>query len=209
MGGSPAERGCSVTLGLASIALGVLLLVSRYVDLGFWDFFVVVPWELAWPLFIVVPGGVMLLFGLLGRGETAGLAIPGSIVTTVGLILWFQALTGTWETWSYAWALIPAALGIGMIVLAVRTDNPSLRTVGQVFAAASLIGFVGLAFLFEVVIGIGGLFDAQGRRVVLAVLVIIGGLFLVFIPRRRTPVATPPPPVEAPQEEPPGTPTSE
>ncbi len=68
-----------------------------------------------WPLFIVGLGGLFLIGALLGSPE---LAIPGSIVTGLGLIFYYQTLTGNWASWAYMWALIPGFVGLGMFITA-------------------------------------------------------------------------------------------
>ena len=53
-----------------------------------------------------------------------GLAIPGAILAMIGFVLWYQASTGLYATWAYAWALVvPTGVGLGMLLygLAHRT----------------------------------------------------------------------------------------
>jgi len=58
-------------------------------------------------MFVIVPGVALLVLGLAVPSEGGlGMAIPGGIVLTVGLILAFQDSTGTYASWSYAWALV-------------------------------------------------------------------------------------------------------
>ena len=196
---SPAGRGCGVVAGLTLIVLGGLFLAAQYVDFGLWGWVSELPWDYAWTAFVIVPGAVMLLFGALGTRETAGLAVPGAIVTTIGLILLFAAWTGRWQVWSYAWALIPAAVGLGLTILALRTGGDSLRRVGNALLGVGLVVFVVMAFFFEVVVGIGGVFTEEARRAVFPTLVILAGLFIVFSSMRRksrdvSPKAPPGPP---------------
>jgi hypothetical protein len=87
--------------------------------------------EAGWPFFVVIPGALLLLSGFVVTPPRGlGLAIAGSIVTTVGLILLFQNTTGLWETWAYAWALIPTAAGLGMLAYGTFADQPPARSVG-------------------------------------------------------------------------------
>lgn len=65
-----------------------------------------------WPWIIMGVGAVFLLFAVLTR--TGGLAVPGSIVGGIGAILFYQNLTGNWDSWAYMWALIPGFVGIGI-----------------------------------------------------------------------------------------------
>ena len=80
----------------------------------------------AWPLFIIVPGLILLAASFAAGGEAGGgLAITGSIVTTVGLILAVQEATGLYATWAYAWALVaPGSVGVGMLLFGSFTGRP-------------------------------------------------------------------------------------
>jgi hypothetical protein len=66
-----------------------------------------------WPLIIVAVGALFLFSALIGA---PGLAIPGSIITGIGCLLLYQNLNDAWESWAYAWALIPGFVGIGIII---------------------------------------------------------------------------------------------
>lgn len=70
--------------------------------------------EQQWPLIIVAIGALFLLAALLG---TPRLAVPGSIITGIGLLLYYQNLNDAWETWSFAWTLIPGFVGVGTILM--------------------------------------------------------------------------------------------
>src|SRR3970282_1371398 len=52
------------------------------------------------------------------RHALAGFVIPGVILLVLGLILTYQVITGDWESWAYAWALIPGSEGAGLWVVA-------------------------------------------------------------------------------------------
>lgn len=101
-----------------SSLLGGLLLIL----LGFWFLAVqFVPglktWlgiEVTWPLLVVGVGALLLLIGLVTA--TPPLAVPAFIVGGIGLLLYWQTATGGWATWSYAWALIPSFVGLGVLV---------------------------------------------------------------------------------------------
>ncbi len=112
---------------------------------------------LLWPLFILVPGLVMLSLAFRGgRTGAAGMSIPGMIVTGTGALLFIQNLTGYWESWAYVWTLYGVFLGMGLMLMGQRLEDSSLHQIGRHFVNFSLIAFAGFAFLFEIVIGIGG-----------------------------------------------------
>ena len=104
--------------------------------------------EIGWPFFVVIPGALLLLSAfLVTRPRGLGFAIAGSIVTTVGLILLVQNMTGLWETWAYAWALIPTAAGLGMLAYGLFADQAAVQWVGLRLAGIGAVLFlVGMWF---------------------------------------------------------------
>jgi hypothetical protein len=67
---------------------------------------------LDWPLIVIGVGAFLFLFGLLVGAP--GMAVPASIVAGIGGILMWQNATGEWESWAYAWTLIPGFVGVGI-----------------------------------------------------------------------------------------------
>ena len=92
--------------GIILILLGLLFLASELFPqtFTFWD----------WPFIIIGLGGVFLIWAILAG--TGGLAVPGTILAGIGGILYYQSVTGDWESWSYIWALIPGFVGLGVII---------------------------------------------------------------------------------------------
>lgn len=166
-----------IVIGGTVLLVGLLLLAAQVVDL-----------DLArlWPFFVILPGVMVLLGGLTAGAGGGGVAaiIVGSQMTGVGLLLLFQSLTGLWQTWAYAWALVwPGSIGAGLMVRGGLTGDTGMTRSG---ATLALIGaglfIVGLAF-FEGLLGISG--SALGRLGDMALpgLLIVVGLAVVL--RRR------------------------
>ena len=44
------------------------------------------------------------------------MAVPACIVGGIGGLLYWQNATGNWESWAYAWALIPGFVGVGVVL---------------------------------------------------------------------------------------------
>ena len=131
-----------------------------------------------WPLFILVPGLIFLAVAAFGRPGAAGLFIPGSVLTTLGLLFFVQVATDHFESWAYAWALIWGAVGVGLLLHGWRTDNSRLAEQGRrlagIAAAAFLIGFIFFeGFIF------GDLLGSWLFRVGLPVVFIAAGAFLL------------------------------
>jgi hypothetical protein len=112
----PRTRGAAVG-GVLLILLGAcLLLVQVNPD---WRGLLGLEWS--WPLIVVAVGIGLFLMGLI-TGAPA-MAIPACIVAGIGGILYWQNITGNWLSWTYAWALIPGFVGIGMIVAAILGEG--------------------------------------------------------------------------------------
>ena len=132
-----------------------------------------------WPLFILVPGLIFLAVAAFGPSGTASLFIPGSILTTLGLLFFVQVATDHFESWAYAWALIWGAVGVGLLLQGWRTDNSRLTSQGRrlvgLAAAAFLVGFVFFeGFIF------GDFADSWLFRVGLPFIFIGAGAFLLL-----------------------------
>lgn len=169
----------SLAVGGGLIALGALFLLGAVFRINVWG--------ALWPFFIIVPG-LLFFVGMFALGKPgAPLAVPGSIVTMVGLILFFQNLTGLWSTWAYAWALIfPTAVGTGIAIAGLWSDDTSAVRVGTVMAGIGLAILLFFAFFFEVILNLNGLRSGVFGSIMIPLLIIGAGLvFLVFALRPR------------------------
>jgi hypothetical protein len=113
--------------------------------------------DAGWPFFVIIPGVVMLIASLVRTPpHGVGLAIAGSIVTTVGAVLFYQQATGNWESWAYAWALVgPGAAGLGMAVYGLIFGQRDLLAAGaRLIAIAAAIFAVGYWY-FETIFATG------------------------------------------------------
>lgn len=178
-------------IGAVLVILGLLFFAQQFINVDLGDYL--------WPFFIIVPGLLFFVAMVAGGRSAGGLAIPGSIITMVGLILLGQNLTGWWQSWAYAWALIfPTAVGLGMLIQGWWSGEPHLFQTGLRFVAVGLGLFAVFAIFFELVLGIGG-FGGLGS-VLFPLLLIVAGVFLLFGRRLfgGPPTASPPPPFTAP-----------
>ncbi|HEX6292227.1 MAG TPA: hypothetical protein VFZ66_23765 [Herpetosiphonaceae bacterium] len=166
-------------VGAILVVLGGLFLVAQLFDLNIWG--------VAWPFFVILPGLLCFVAMFLGGRSAGPLAIPGSIITTVGLILLYQTITNHFESWAYAWTLIPTAVGVGMLIDGSIRDLPKSIEGGKGLVRVGLIMFlVGITF-FELVIDISGRTNSLLRGIVGPLLLIAGGIYLFF--RRARPAA--------------------
>lgn len=166
-------RTFEIAAGIALVLLGGVFLALQYVETDILD--------LAWPLFVIVPG--LLLFVLMfAVGPQSGfLAIPASLITASGLILLVTNTFDAWETWSYAWTLVtPTAVGLGLLIWGAYARSPELRRAGRIVTLVGFLLFVAFGLLFELVFGIGVLGDLGLSRIVFPVLLIVAGLWLML-----------------------------
>jgi DNA-binding CsgD family transcriptional regulator len=100
------------------------------------------------------------------------LYIPGSLLLAFGVIFLLNVLTNDWNAWAYAWLLLVAGLGLGMLLANRQQTWPQV---------ISLVGFSllvsGITFfaLFGAITG--GLFI----QVMAPILLILGGLVLYWL----------------------------
>jgi hypothetical protein len=101
-------------------------------------------------------------------------------VLVTGVVLEVQALTGDWQSWSYAWALVaPGGVGLGLVLAGARERSGRVRTVGAVLLAAGAVLFTVAEWFFVRVAGVGGRGLGWGFGLVFPALVIVLGLTLV------------------------------
>lgn len=157
-------------VGAILIAIGILSL--------FGNFFTFMNWDNAWPL-IVIGVGLAFFLGMFLGGRTAGgLAIPGSVIATVGLILLYMNNTGRWEAWAYAWALIISGVGVGILINGAWSDRPDLRKQGLDTIVSGLTLFLLFGVIMEFVFSAAGV-STYGNPLLWSGLLILLGLFLL------------------------------
>jgi hypothetical protein len=104
-------------LGILLILIGIWLVVSRQVPaLQQW-----LDVEFAWPMWTIGAGILIFIIGLIVGAP--GMAVPASIVTGIGCILYYQNATGDFASWSYMWTLIPGFVGVGLIIAGLLGEN--------------------------------------------------------------------------------------
>jgi len=173
MGRNQAERG-TVVLGLVLVVIGGLALLGRALSIDILG--------LGWPLFVLIPGIVMFAGGLaIGGRAGLALAIPGGIVSMVGIVLSVQAATGLWATWAYAWALVaPGGVGLAFLVYGLITGQPDLARNGVPILLTGLGLFVAFGLFFEGVLHLSGDALPLAEPVLATGLIILGAAILVL-----------------------------
>jgi len=164
----------TLVVGALLVLLGVFFLVSERLGTDFGRY--------GWPVFVIVPGVFLLLLGLAIPHEGGlGAAIPGGIVTTVGLVLALQDATGAYASWAYAWALVaPGSVGVTLILFGLLHRRGDLLDAGLRTAATGLGLFIGFGLFFENVVGIDDLSPNNALRDALPLLAVGLGAVIVI-----------------------------
>ena len=151
--------------GSILIGFGLLSLVSRLFR-GF-------DWSFLWPIAIISFGAIFFIVMLSGGKNTAAFAIPGSIISGIGLVLLFQSLTKHWESMSYFWTFIIIFVGLGIYLMGRYGEEPNQRAAGLRLMRVGFILFIIFGAFFEM------MFSSFGN-IVFPVLLILLGIYLIL-----------------------------
>lgn len=132
----------SLVGGILLIVLGLLALFSQIFDrLDFWGNL--------WPFIIIGIGGMFFAGMVAGGKSTAGLAIPGTIIGMIGLMLFVQNLTGHFESWAYGWTVIVFSVGLGIYIMGWWGGDASQRKSGAGVMRVGLFMLIIFGAFFE------------------------------------------------------------
>ncbi len=151
--------------GAILIGLGLLSLLSRVytgIDLG-----------LLWPVAIIVFGALFFIAMFAVGKSGAGFAIPGTIITGIGLVVLFENITEHWTTMSYLWTLIIIFVGLGIYIMGWYGEDANQRRSGGKVMKIGIILFIVFGTIFE------SLFSSI-NNLVFPVLLILLGVYLVL-----------------------------
>jgi hypothetical protein len=157
--------------GSLLILFGLLALFGQiFRNFNFWNTF--------WPFFII-GFGLLFFIGMFAGGRSvSGLAIPGAIITTIGLMLFYQNLTNHWESWSYGWTVILMAVGLGIFIMGAWGQSASQRSAGLNLMRLGLILFIIFGAFFELIFTSGMPFGL--RSIIFPAALILLGLYLIL-----------------------------
>lgn len=157
-------------LGVILVVVGGLFLVDQLTGLRLMRTY--------WPLLIVGLGLVFWVGMLVSHKKASGLAIPGSLITMIGLLVFVQQSFKLWGTWTYAWGLLISAVGIGLLIMNISAMRVSLRRVAGLLIGIGLVLFLVLGFFFEILLKISG--PGVEGRVFYSAGVVLLGIFVLF-----------------------------
>jgi hypothetical protein len=151
---------------------GTILIVFGLMALA-GQFFRFVDWGFLWPVTVIGFGALFFLAMFTGGRQAAAFAIPGSIISGIGLILLFQNITGHWESMSYFWALIIMFVGTGIYLMGWYGGDANQKRAGARVMKVGFILFIIFGSFFEMI------FSSFGN-IVFPVLLIVLGAYLVL-----------------------------
>jgi hypothetical protein len=151
--------------GTILILFGLLALagqVFRFVD-----------WGLLWPFAIIGFGALFFVAMVAGGKQSAPFAIPGSIITGIGLVLLFQNITGHWESMSYFWTLIILFVGFGIYLMGRQSGDEKQKQSGFGVMKVGFILFIIFGAFFEMIF-------SSFSNILFPVLLIVLGAYLIL-----------------------------
>lgn len=155
----------SLVAGAILILFGLLALAGQIIP--------VLDWGALWPFLIIGFGALFFVAMFAGGKQTAAFAIPGSIISGIGLILLFQNITGHWESMSYFWTLIIMFVGMGIYLMGWYGGDANQRRSGFGVMKVGFILFIIFGAFFEMIF-------SRFSNLVFPVLLILLGLYLVL-----------------------------
>lgn len=151
--------------GTLLILFGLIALAGRFIR--------TVDWGFLWP-FIIVGFGALFFVGMFAGGKgAAAFAIPGSIISGIGLVLLFENITKHWESMSYFWTLIILFVGVGIYVMGLYGGDDNQKRSGLRVMKVGAILFIIFGAFFETIF-------SSFSNVVFPILLILLGAYLIL-----------------------------
>ncbi len=157
----------SLILGLVLIGIGTLYLAGRWSGL--------LPLGLLWPVILLISGLACWVIFAAGGSNAGPLAIAASLLTVIGLVQLYEQLTGDGSTWSYSWALVIAALGVGLALNGARKQRPALSQIGHALLRQGIFLFILFGLLSSLLWN-----DPQSGYGLFGLLATLYGLYLLI-----------------------------
>jgi hypothetical protein len=151
--------------GAILIGIGLLSLASRiYTDID---------WGLLWP-FAIIGFGALFFIAMFSTGKSgAAFAVPGTIITGIGLVVLFQNITGHWTTMSYLWTLILIFVGLGVYLMGWYGEDANHKRSGAKVMKIGLILFIVFGTIFETI------FSSLSNAIFPILLILLGGYLVL------------------------------
>lgn len=131
----------NITIGILLVLLGAFFLVVQW----FPNFASWVNPALNWPLIVIGVGVVFLFVAIVGN---AAFAIPASILVGIGALLYWQNASDNYESWAYAWTLIPGFVGVGLTLRGLLGSHRDAMQGGLWLVFISAVMFLAFGSFF-------------------------------------------------------------
>jgi len=153
------------------LIVGTLLILFGLMALA-GQVFRMVDWGFLWPFAIIGFGALFFVAMFAGGKGAAAFAIPGSIISGIGLILLFQNLTQHWESMSYFWTIIILFVGVGIYIMGWYGGDENQKQSGFRVMKVGFILFILFGAFFEMIF-------SSFSNIIFPVLLILLGAYLV------------------------------
>lgn len=154
----------NIFLGTALILAGCLLFSNQFFDFNFFSM------EYFWPVFVLIPG-LVFEASFFMSGRNPGLLVPGGIVTTIGMLFFFETFTN-WRFAEYTWPVYILAVAIGLAQLYLfGTRQRGLLIPVFILTLVAVVSFAMAVF--------GGILSWLNYSTVLPVVLILIGLYIL------------------------------
>ena len=152
--------------GALLIVFGLLILVGQIFRTWNWGFIL--------SFAMLAFGSIFFVIMFAGGKQTAPFAIPGSIITGVGLVLLVQSFIHHWEAITYLWTLVILLAGVGIYIMGWYSGDASQRRSGLGVMKIGFILFIVFGAFFEILV------FSSFNSMIFPVLIILLGVYLVL-----------------------------
>ena len=147
--------------GFFLIIIGILLFISKLFDIQLFNM------GRLWPIFVLIPG-LCFNFAYFSTRKGPGVLVPGGILTTIGLLFFFETMTN-WHFAEYTWPIYPLAVAVGLFQLYIfgGRKRELLIPVG-ILTLVSTISFASM------------IFGSINTSLVVPAILVLLGVYLIF-----------------------------
>ncbi|TYQ16983.1 UNVERIFIED_CONTAM: hypothetical protein Cloal_3574 [Acetivibrio alkalicellulosi] len=156
----------SSIFGLIFIFIGGFLLYAYFTDVNIFSM------STMWPMFVLGLGLIFEMSFFMNK-KAPGLLVPGGILTTLGLLFFFESFT-SWRFSQYTWPIYIFSVAIGLLQMYLF----SVRSKG-LFIAISILFLIGGTSLTLTVLS--GITSFINLGLILPIALIAVGIYFLFL----------------------------
>lgn len=151
--------------GVIFILLGITILVNRFFNFNFFSI------SNMWPIIILVLG-LLFEFDYFVSKRNAGILVPGGILTTLGILFFFETFTN-WTYSEYTWPIYILAVSLGLFQFYLFGN----KNKGVLFSSTLLFLIALLSFLSMIY---NTWFSWIKFNLIIPILFILIGVYILF-----------------------------